>query len=113
MSELIPIEGEKWRYHCTSESDPSMLFLVDLQAFSGLGQCSCQDWEFRRQPKVTALSPKEVSNLSDLEKDFIRCKHIRKARVDIGMLVLDELIEQENIKDRERRHSQTAANHPR
>jgi hypothetical protein len=58
------------RFWIRSRTSPDP-HLVDLQEYNLNGFCSCQDFEFRRQPKL----PADADN-----PDATRCRHIRAVR---------------------------------
>ena len=49
---VIPIPFEPFRFHVASESEPAYPHLVDLEAFDGVGQCSCEDFVYRKQSRL-------------------------------------------------------------
>lgn len=77
--ELKAIDGEVFRYYVDE-------YLVDLRGNYGVGFCGCQDFEFRRLPELADHHRKPK------EPDIFRCKHIRFARREIGLRLLDELL---------------------
>lgn len=59
--------GERLRYRVHSEARPQNVYLVDLLANGGQGECTCKDWSCRCWPIVR-------------EGGKARCKHITAAR---------------------------------
>lgn len=55
-----------FRYWVRSGSKRDVKHLVDLEEFGGNGQCSCEQFRFRLQPR--------------LAEETARCKHILAAR---------------------------------
>ena len=83
--EIIPIEGEPWRFYVESESEPEFPRLVDLEEYDGVGWCSCPHFTFRCQP-----------NLERGDRGTeLRCKHILAAR--------EYLIDQQIHRERRRK----------
>lgn len=66
------------RYQVASDKPNTLPYLVDLLAYDGEGQCTCQDWEYRIGKYLRDEVPPE--------KRF--CKHILAAREKF----LDEII---------------------
>jgi predicted nucleic acid-binding Zn finger protein len=58
------------RYRFDSEARPDIAHVVDLGAFDGFGECSCEDFVYRVMPGL-------LRNGSDGLK---RCKHLLAAR---------------------------------
>lgn len=58
------------RWHVSSESRPGETHMVDVLAFRGFGECSCEHFAFRMLPELTASG----------STTFARCKHIEAAR---------------------------------
>lgn len=67
-------------YLCQSRSRPSTHYSIDLAANSGLGNCSCEDFIYRRYPEWKKVK----SNY-----DHFRCRHIRAVRNH----VMDQIIQ--------------------
>lgn len=70
---VAPIPGELFRFYVESRTRKWIEFrhLVDLEAYNGAGQCSCEHYQFSCEPKLArgrAPSP------------ALRCAHIRAAR---------------------------------
>lgn len=63
------------RVHVSSETRPEIEHLVELDAFDGLGRCSCEDFQFRSEPLA---APRE-GGPGD-RSEGLRCKHIVAAR---------------------------------
>lgn len=84
MGRLIEAYDALGRYKVESESNSDVAYVVDLLAYNGKGQCSCDDWSFRIGP---ALEREE-------EPTHFYCKHIIAAREEFASLVIAKLIEQ-------------------
>lgn len=48
---------------------------VALEAFSGIGMCDCQHWQYRIGPVVSRMAPSECREAR--WRDDLRCDHIR------------------------------------
>lgn len=66
-------------YRCSSESESKREYMIDLSANDGLGNCTCDDFLYRR-----AIRWKMVNK----PYDVFRCKHLRRVRNH----VLDQII---------------------
>jgi hypothetical protein len=55
--------------------------MVDMTSFSGSGECSCEDFEFRIRPAM-------IRSLIDENTPRARCKHIRKVREILADLTI-------------------------
>ena len=47
---IEPISGEHWRFMVSSEGRDDSTHVVDLTSNDGVGECSCEDWTFRKFP---------------------------------------------------------------
>ncbi len=52
-----------------------LCYLTDLAACAGLGRCSCKEWTYRIQPRITR---REIP--VDLFDPKFNCKHLLAAR---------------------------------
>ena len=77
------IQGEVCRYHVSSDSDPSVTYMVDLLEHHPLGSCSCRDWVTRRLPDFRRNGTTTT------------CKHVRACREHFTNDVLESMLEQE------------------
>lgn len=59
--------GERFRYRVHSEARPQNVYLVDLLANKGRGECSCKDWICRCWPRIK-------------QRQRSACKHVTAAR---------------------------------
>jgi len=59
---------EARRFHVNVRGKPGHTYLVDLDEYRGNGWCGCQDFEFRRSPRLIRGQTSRS-----------RCKHIRHA----------------------------------
>lgn len=63
---------EALRFHVESRGKKTAeVYLVDLQEFDGNGQCGCENFQFRLNPKL---------DRGDLISADTRCHHIKAAR---------------------------------
>lgn len=92
--EVLPYDGV-FRCHVRSEKS-KRLYLVDLEAWNGVGFCGCIDFATRKQPEIERLSPKE--RIASGSK--YRCKHIKAARALRAEQFLNEIINQRAEKAR-------------
>jgi hypothetical protein len=67
--DVKPVEGEIMRYHVKSRSGPDA-HLVDLVEYGFNGQCDCENFRYRCEPKLQQGTP--------LDGRF-RCHHIKQA----------------------------------
>lgn len=71
MAKPAPLQvdeiGERCRYRVHSEAKPQNVYLVDLLANDGRGECSCRDWICRAWPIIR-------------EGGKASCKHVTAAR---------------------------------
>jgi hypothetical protein len=58
------------RFRFVSEARPDISHVVDLGAFDGFGECSCEDFQFRLLPALSR----------GLAATGTRCKHLLAAR---------------------------------
>jgi len=76
--------GEIGRYHVTSDSDKTKVYLVDcLENPVGnkcAGRCGCRNWETRIQPRVGAAKALGV----ELGQAHL-CKHLKMAFLTMAM----------------------------
>lgn len=87
--EVLPYDGV-FRVLVRSASNPKRVYLVDLEANSGVGFCGCTDFTCRKQPMVSRLEPKARR----ASGDRYRCKHLLRARRVRGEQLLDEIMKQ-------------------
>jgi hypothetical protein len=69
------------RFRFESEARPDISHVVDLGAFGGFGECSCEDFQFRLLP---ALSRHQSPTGS-------RCKHLLAAREALLGQLIDRI----------------------
>lgn len=79
----------------TSQRDPNERYLVDLLEFNGNGRCSCMGFSVEFLKGLQALP----ETWSDWEGDGWRCKHIKLARIALGLQLLDTLLRNEKAKE--------------
>jgi hypothetical protein len=75
------------RFRFESTTRPEIAHVVDLGAFEGFGECSCEDFQYRLLPK---LLRKECDGL-------VRCKHLLAARAHLADQVISRILESENL----------------
>lgn len=66
---------EARRYFVRSAAGSGREHLVDLEENKGLGECGCEDHQFRVQPVYATLADGQAPPDGD-----ISCKHVRAAR---------------------------------
>lgn len=99
LEKLFPdvevIDGEKYRYHVHSRSGGKP-HLVDLCEYGFNGQCDCEDFRFRCEPKLSRGIPVDQS---------LRCRHLKLAHAYFGAISLRAIwcIEQGRRKDKKAR----------
>lgn len=83
------------RFLVTSQTEgESKQYVVQLDSFWCTGECTCEDFEFRHRPILV----RERHN----NADYLRCKHIRAARLAFCSHMIRLLAEQEGrAKSRE------------
>ena len=87
-------------YECSSESDPSHRYHVDILALDGLGECDCWDFTARRKPRW-----KDVKRAYDI----FRCKHLRRVRNHVLDQILRAYIDKETKPNQTRDHAKTSS----
>jgi hypothetical protein len=75
------------RYFVPSESLPGVEYLVEVDAFGGIGCCTCKDFTCRRIANIKDGSAKS-------NPPAARCKHIEYARDHLLQKLIDALVEQ-------------------
>lgn len=75
------------RYRFESDTRPDIAHVVDLGAFGGFGECSCEDFVYRLRP-VLCRDGAEVAGLK-------RCKHLLAAREHLLDQVVGRIVEGE------------------
>jgi len=89
----VRFHEEKNRWLVPSQSNPTdPPYLVDMDEYDGVGQCSCEDFRYRKQPFLECGAHK-VTVMKD-RKDVFRCKHIRAVMKEMARL------EKKRIKER-------------
>lgn len=86
-------------YECSSESNPSIRYHVDILALGGLGECDCWDFTSRRKPRWKAVKR---------AYDIFRCKHLRRVRNHVLDQILHTYIERET-KPNPHQHDKTTS----
>jgi len=66
------IEGEPYRFHCSSDSLGAYPYLVDLESQLGRGECTCTDWQCRKHILMRNGETNPV---------LTSCKHVRRCWV--------------------------------
>ena len=66
---VAPIQGEALRYHCTSQVDPDITYIVDLAENQGHGACACKRW-------ITVCNPRLKAG-EERFTDRTSCAHLR------------------------------------
>lgn len=69
------------RYRFESEARPDISHVVDLGAFGGFGECSCEDFQYRLLPALSRNLPPTGN----------RCKHLLAAREALLAQVIDRI----------------------
>lgn len=80
--QLTVIEGEHFRFHVSSESEPDLPHLVDLEPFNWNGQCDCTGF------RVHHLKELQAAGWVNLNR---RCRHIKFARDYVLDAILPKL----------------------
>lgn len=73
------------RFRFESEKRPDVAHVVDLGAFDGFGECSCEDFIYRIRPALTR----------DGSRGLTRCKHLQAARDHLVSQVIARIVEAE------------------
>ena len=76
------------RYQVPSATKPHEAYCVELDSYSGNGECSCPSFDFRLRPLLARLYTPERAVKEGLIKlkpgqriaDALRCRHIIEAR---------------------------------
>lgn len=74
------------RWHVTSDSRPDETHVVDVLAFNGFGECSCEHFQYRMLPELQKAAAGEHVTLS-------RCKHIEAAREAFADFMIQKLLD--------------------
>lgn len=93
--EVLPYDGV-FRVLVRSETQPSVKYLVDLDANGGIGKCGCIDFETRHGPEIRRLSLEQRWR----DPDSLRCKHLKVLHASIAPKVLDDILKQRAEKAR-------------
>jgi hypothetical protein len=75
------------RFRFESDTRPEIAHVVDLAAFGGFGECSCEDYQYRILLVVLKSGTAGVA----------RCKHLVAAREHLAEQVISRIIESENL----------------
>ena len=86
MSETEPYEAQ-WhdsilRWRITSATRPDIVHVVELDSNGGIGECSCENFIFRLQPKI-----------DEGVRCGVRCSHIIIARQALTDFMIKSLAE--------------------
>lgn len=73
------------RFRFESEKRPDVAHVVDLGAFDGFGECSCEDFVYRIRPAL----------VRDGAASLTRCKHLQAAREHLVSQVIARIVESE------------------
>lgn len=73
------------RFRFESAARPDIAHVVDLGAFGGFGECSCEDFCFRIRPAL----------VRDGSKGLTRCKHLMQARSALVDQLIARVLESE------------------
>lgn len=84
MPEILP-QGDIRSFLIQSESDPATYYAVDLMAYDGEGQCTCDDY-------MTRVEPSRKAGVKPVHRN---CKHIRAAFEHVGREFMMQLSEME------------------
>ncbi len=79
----------RWRFE--SASRPDVSHVVDLAAYGGFGECSCEDFCYRVRPALMADDGTFTSRAAGVQ----RCKHLLAAREHLLDLVIARVREGE------------------
>jgi hypothetical protein len=96
-----PIRGEFGRYRYPSRTQGKADHIIDLAMNDGNGQCSCQDFEFRRGPNYRENGGEIVhwyldeDNEYKVGKDCTQCFHIHEALIHLATVVAQEAGDQQ------------------
>lgn len=84
---LIHPHDHVLRFRFESSTRPEIAHVVDLGAFEGFGECSCEDFQYRTLAKL----------LRSEREGLTRCKHLLAARAHLADQVISRIIESENL----------------
>ena len=73
------------RYRFESETRPDIAHVVDLAAYAGFGECSCEDFCYRLRPVLVRAGAAGLA----------RCKHLAAAREALVDAVIARISEGE------------------
>lgn len=73
------------RFRFESDTRPEIAHVVDLGAWEGFGECSCEDFQYRILPLLHRKEP------------ATRCKHLIHAREHLLGELISRITESENI----------------
>lgn len=94
LSHLVPgvrATGDNLVFQVQSDSRPSIWHRVDLAAFSGLGSCSCEIFQFVIQPAIM-----RCKNTRRMLAYF--CRHVSAAQRYLAISIAQDAIRQ-RLKD--------------
>lgn len=85
--EVLPYDGV-FRCLVRSAKNPKRTYLVDLEAYGGVGKCTCHHFEFRLEPRLSRLPPAERRT----NPSRWYCKHLKAARHVRALELLDAIM---------------------
>lgn len=85
------------RYRFDSEARPDIAHVVDLGAFGGFGECSCEDFVFRIRPELCSNRHGNTPSYDVTDESKLRrCKHLIAAREHLLNQVIARVCDGEN-----------------
>ena len=76
------------RFRFESDTRKEIAHVVDLAAFEGFGECSCEDFQYRVMPAIVRDGIGYAGR---------RCKHLLAAREHLAQQVIDRIRESEDL----------------
>lgn len=84
------------RFSVPSRSDPHVVYMVELDSYSGNGRCDCMDFVTRKEPLLARRVTPEQAYQSKRAKigptgrisDCLRCAHIIEGRDQLATAVI-------------------------
>lgn len=93
------------RFTVPSRSDPHAVYVVQLDSYSGNGECTCMDFETRKRPLLARrVTPEQAYQQKQAKigptgriSDCLRCGHIIDARDQLATAVIKTIAHVEKI----------------
>lgn len=102
VAKIQEIPGELGRYHVESLSNQKEVYMVDLLAHGGRGECSCTDWQINCRRNINECTDgklREYGHPGQPHPERQQCKHIYIAKRQFCNDALSHLAQQRSDKN--------------